>query len=137
MTLKFSRRRKLFLLITLIWLTSCSHQKIKIGIQPYANVDSAIIDTIAKALKNAYHAEVIILVKRALPENAFINIKSARYRADSLLRDLIKNKPDSIDYIIGLTSNDISTTKRDNQGRVKQPFSKYTDWGVFGLGFIR
>jgi archaemetzincin len=70
-----------------------------------------------------------------LPPEAFVQIKSPRYRADSLLRFLLKVKPDTVDYMMGLTSHDISTTKRDKGGRMLKPESKYRDWGVFGLGF--
>ena len=45
-------------------------------------------------------------------------------------------KPDSVDYILGLTAHDISTTKRNENGLVKEPASKYEDWGVFGLGYM-
>ncbi len=44
-------------------------------------------------------------------------------------------KPDTIDYIMGLTSQDVSTTKRDESGEIKLPKEKYTDWGVLGLGY--
>ncbi len=72
---------------------------------------------------------------KKLPEKAFVNIKSPRYRADSLLIELSKNRPDSIGFILGITSKDISTTKRGLDGNIKKPKSKYTDWGVFGLGY--
>lgn len=46
-----------------------------------------------------------------------------------------EEKPDSVDFIIGLTSKDISITKRDKRGNIKKPETKYADWGIFGLGF--
>ena len=46
-----------------------------------------------------------------------------------------QNKPDSIDFVLGITSKDISMTKRDAKGEIKNPKSKYLDWWVFGLGF--
>lgn len=64
-----------------------------------------------------------------------MHLKTPRYRADSLLIDLAQHKPDSLDYIIGLTQVDISTTKRDAQGQILTPIEKYTDWGIFGLGY--
>jgi archaemetzincin len=42
---------------------------------------------------------------------------------------------DSIDFVMGITAADISTTKRDRFGSIKEPKEKYTDWGVFGLGY--
>ena len=52
-----------------------------------------------------------------------------------MLIDLLKHKPDSISYILGVTSKDISTTKRNSDGTTKTPESKYSDWGIFGLGY--
>ena len=44
-------------------------------------------------------------------------------------------KPDSIHHILGLTTKDISTTKKDALGNTRKPEKKYKDWGVFGLGY--
>lgn len=107
-----------------------------IGIQPIGNVKSSLIDTLQATIQNVYHFEsVIVMDKRVLPPSAFISVKSPRYRADSIIRILKREKPDSIDYIIGITNKDISTTKRNRHGKVLQPESKYLDWGIFGLGF--
>lgn len=38
-----------------------------------------------------------------------------------------KNKVDSLDFILGLTSKDISVTKKDKRGKVKNPTYKYGD----------
>jgi len=84
---------------------------------------------------STYNLSVVIFEEKALPENAFVNVKTPRYRADSLLRHLRKMKHDSISYIMGLTDSDISTTRREKNGRIKEPASKYDDWGIFGLGF--
>lgn len=122
----------------LIFLTSlsCSHKELHIAIQPYKGFEAHLVDSIAKSLQDAYQARITILPARALPENAFVNIKSPRYRADSLLKDLHLHKPEDVDYIIGLTNSDISTTKRDQYDRVREPSYKYSDWGIFGLGYM-
>ena len=91
-----------------------------------------LIEKSAKSINSAYYSEKEI---DAALGNAFVNIKSPRYRADSLLIDLFQNRPDSIDYLLGITSKDISTTKRDSKGNIRQPKSKYLDWGIFGLGY--
>jgi archaemetzincin len=106
-----------------------------IGLQPLGGFDKGLMDTISGTLKSIYGFNVVLLENSELPAHAFVQIKSPRYRADSLLRYLLKIKPDTIDYIMGLTSQDISTTKRDRNGRMLQPESKYLDWGIFGLGF--
>lgn len=127
--------RKFILFIITILVFSCSNKPKQIGIQPYGNIDKKIVDSISLILKRTYKAKVVVLTRKALPKSAFVSIKSPRYRADSLLIHLLKNKPDTIDYVLGITSKDISTTMRDSQGNIKIPKSKYLDWGVFGLGY--
>nr|WP_321227825.1 matrixin family metalloprotease [uncultured Psychroserpens sp.] len=127
--------KKLLVLISILALLSCSTKTKTIGIQPYGDIDSKVLDAMTEILKTSYQTQVYVLDKKELPQEAFINIKSPRYRADSLLIDLKKQCPDSIDYIIGITSKDISTTKRNANGDIKTPESKYSDWGIFGLGY--
>tara|TARA_R110000751_G_scaffold59972_4_gene125531 strand:+ start:173 stop:781 length:609 start_codon:yes stop_codon:yes gene_type:complete len=127
--------KKLLVLISILALFSCSTKTKTIGIQPYGDIDSKVLDAMTEILKTSYQTQVYVLDKKKLPQEAFINIKSPRYRADSLLIDLKKQCPDSIDYIIGITSKDISTTKRNTNGDIKTPESKYSDWGIFGLGY--
>lgn len=111
-------------------------QTIVIGIRPYENFDRALIDTLQISIKQIYGFKTVVLPHVSMPVNAFVDSKSPRYRADTLIRVLKREKPDTIDFIIGLTDLDISTTKRDNEGNIKKPEYKYKDWGVFGLGFV-
>ncbi len=128
---------KNILLVSLfLGVISCSTNKIEVvGIQTYDKFDPQLVDTIRSAIQNVYGIQVKILKDKSLPKSAFVNIKSPRYRADSLIRILRREKPKSIDCVIGLVAEDISTTKRDRIGKVKNPETKYADWGVFGLGF--
>ncbi len=130
--------------LLLIWFFTLSCNNIKfnedgskpvIALQPYGNIDANYIDSVAASLTKMYHSKVIILETKALPASSFVNIKSPRYRADILIRLLKTQKPDSVDFILGLTNKDISTTKRDAFGNIKKPESRYKDWGVFGLGY--
>jgi archaemetzincin len=105
-----------------------------IGLQPLDGFEKSLMDSISVSLKKTYGYRVVILQDQKLPIQAFISIKTPRYRADSLLRFLLRTKPDSVDFIMGLTKKDISTTKRDRNGHIKQPESKYRDWGIFGIG---
>jgi len=129
----------LILFLSSFLVFSCYHvdsKKKVLGIQPYGNVKQSLIDTIQQTIQQVYEFEsIIILERQALPKSAFINIKSPRYRADSIIKILKREKPDTIDYIIGITTKDISTTKRNNNGEVLKPKSKYVDWGIFGLGY--
>ncbi|NRD24436.1 matrixin family metalloprotease [Winogradskyella litoriviva] len=121
--------------IFLLFCFSCSTKPKLIGIQPFGNIDQNSISVITKNLTKTYNCNVVVLNNKEIPNTAFVNIKSPRYRADSLLIHLIKIKPDSIDYILGVTSKDISITKRDSNGDIKKPENKYSDWGIFGLGY--
>ena len=106
-----------------------------VGIQPFGNLNPALVDTIKHSIEDVYGFKVEVLSDRKLPQTAFIHLKSPRYRADSIIRLLKREKPDDIDFVIGILNKDISTTKHDKQGNIKTPTSKYADWGVFGLGY--
>ena len=64
------------------------------------------------------------LAKPMFP-SAFTELKTPRYRADSIIRLLKRSKPDSVHYVVGLTSRDISTTKRESDGSIKKTVFKY------------
>lgn len=106
-----------------------------IAIQPYGTIQHRQVDSVAASLARMYLSRVHILKSVALPASSYVMIKSPRYRADVLIRLLKTQKPDTIDFILGITNQDISTTKRDAFGRIKTPESRYKDWGVFGLGY--
>lgn len=106
-----------------------------IAIQPLSEFPFHLTDTIRKSIEDYYHFNTVVYEVVEMPKTSYINIKTPRYRADSLLRFLRNIKPDSINYIIGLTIKDISTTKYATNGEIKPPTFKYKDWGVFGLAF--
>ena len=121
----------------LIILSSCQKKhEIVIAIQPLGNFENNLSDTVKNALQEFYGYKVVILKKQEIPKSTFVNIRSPRYRADLLIKYFKKNKPDSVDYIIALTNQDISITKRNNLGIIKEPKSKYIDFGIFGLGYM-
>lgn len=124
--------------LVLVALSSCSEKGLSrctVGIQPYGSIPSIWLDSIAVALEREHGTRVYVLPKRLPPAAAFTTIKTPRYRADSLLRHLLHIKPDSVDLIIGVIRHDMSTTKYGEDGQVLEPASRYTDWGVFGLGY--
>lgn len=124
------------ILLILFCLSACSNPKEKhVGLQLYDSFDKTLADTVANTLKHIYGFEVTVLEPIAIPQSTFTQVKSPRYRADKLIKILKTNKPDSLDYLMGLIEKDISTTKRDKNGKVKKPLSRYQDWGIFGLGY--
>jgi archaemetzincin len=128
-------KKLLFFLSSLFLITCTNDSKTIVGVQPFDEFPTTISDSISSAINKVYNFKTITLKQKELPQSAFTTIKSPRYRADSLLKFLKRTKPDSINYIIGLTTKDISTTKRNKDGSIKKPKSRYTDWGVFGLGY--
>ena len=126
-----------FVLFTFL-LFSCNkitkaNASLTVGILPYASFSKAKTDSVAAIIKKYYNVKVVVLPPTKLPQSAFINLKSPRYRADSLLR-YQKRIIDTLDFILGLTDKDISTTKRGPFGKIKTPTWKYNDWGIMGLG---
>lgn len=61
--------------------------------------------------------------------------KGKRYAASAVIRHLRETMPDTVQYIAGITNEDIYTTKQDKWGNVKQPESTYKIWGILGLGY--
>lgn len=130
-------KRFLALLLFTVALFSCTENRQKrVAIQPFGSFDSSLKDSVVASIEKTYGFEVITLPSQELPSSAFINVKSPRYRADSIIRILRRQKPEEYDLVLGLTSSDISTTKRDKDGNTLKPEYKYEDWGVFGLGFV-
>ena len=123
MVKKFQYPGSLLFIVTLISVISCQREPIKIAIQPFNGVNKLYVASAKSAIEDHFDAEVIVLAYRPLPANCWYEPRN-RYRADSLIHFLKSQKPDSITKIIGLTNQDISTTK-----------GKYVDWGILGLGF--
>lgn len=117
------------LLLPWIFFLSCHSDTVKtvqrsdiIAIQPLDNPKLASVSELCKNIQNFYGCKVIILPNREKPISSFYK-KRQRYRADSLLIFLEAHKPDSVNFIVGLTDEDISAT-----------VTGYKDWGVFGYG---
>ena len=117
------------LLLLWIFFLSCHSDTVRqpkksdiIAILPLGNPKVTSIEKLSENIRQFYGCQVVILPSKNLPSSAFYK-KRNRYRADSLLIFLENLKPDSVDFIVGLTDNDISAS-----------VSKYKDWGVFGYG---
>jgi archaemetzincin len=110
-------------------------KRVVVGILPLEYKKGNDLIALKDSLEKNLSIRVHILRNKELIQSHFVNIKSPRYRADSIIRWIRRTKPDTIDYMIGITPKDISTTKKDKEGNIKKPESRYKDWGVFGLGF--
>lgn len=105
-------------------------------LQPLGEVSARHLDSVDIALRREHGVEVLRAAPVPLPKHAFVNVRAPRYRADSLIAWLRSIKPDTVDRIMGLTTVDISATKRDQTGAIKAPSWKYTDFGIFGLARV-
>lgn len=131
--------RHLSILIAALLVASCTNSKTTnetvVGLLPYEDISAEKTLFIKKAIEEYYGVTVYVLNAKTLPESAFIDIKSPRYRADSLIAIQKRTKSDTIDYVMGLTEKDISVTKRGIDGNIKKPEWRYNDFGVMGLGY--
>lgn len=93
------------------------------------------VDTVTSILQKVYGVKTVIAKDQELYPKAYIDLKSPRYRADSIIKFQQKEINNSIDYVLGLTSKDISVTKKDASGNIKKPEYKYQDWGIMGLAY--
>lgn len=125
-----------WLVLCLTCLTSCinTHHSERVALQPLGGFNEAWMDSISVSIEDIYGLETVVRSDMDIPKSTFINVKSPRYRADKLLKFLNAVRTDTVHYIQGLTMFDISTTKHGKYGKVKEPESKYYDWGIFGLG---
>lgn len=126
----------LFFIVASFLFVSCNNSKpTSIAIQPYGEVNRQQLQWISEGLATIYQTPILVNPAIPLPKSAFVHIKSPRYRADKLIKQLKNIKSDTVSYLLGFTVQDISTTKRTALGLTKQPESKYGDWGIFGLGY--
>lgn len=129
--------KKFIIILSLLFLNcqNNSTQKLTVGIQPYGDFPKDKTDTIAKTIADFYQIKTVVLPAKELYKEAFTEVKSPRYRADKMINLQKKNKVDSLDFVLGLTSKDISVTKKDKWGKIKTPTYKYADWGIMGLAY--
>jgi len=125
--------------LLLMFLSGCGNKTTSpdtvVALLPYKGIDADKVIETKKAIETYYGIQVQILDAKVLPQEAFINVKSPRYRADSLIHIQNCMIPDGTDYILGLTERDISVTKRGTNGKIKSPEWKYADFGIMGLAY--
>lgn len=93
----------------------------KVHLQPLDDGSRAYTSYILSEVKKIY-PDVILHEPIAMPRHAWYSPKK-RYRADSLIVWL-KNRMKKGEVVVGITTKDISTTKKE-----------VGDYGVMGLGF--
>ena len=129
---------RFILLVFSYLLLSCSNSidsTTIVQIKQYNGFPKQELDTVVSTIESFYKVKVDVLKNQELYSSAFINVKSPRYRADSIIKFQKREINDTIDFILGLTHRDISTTKTDKSGKTKEPKYKYQDWGIMGLAY--
>ena len=114
----------LLILLAILSLRLSSAAHIVVAIQPLGKVDSALIQSATARLESTIVVTVIVLPVQPLPQEAYYAPRN-RYRADKLLDWLALNTPPQYGKVIGITAQDISTTK-----------DEFPDWGIFGLAYL-
>lgn len=106
-----------------------------VGIVVLNDFKQEYFEGIKTNIESYYKCKCVLLNTIQLPKNCITTIKEKRYRADSIIYFLKSVKPDSVDFILGLTNENISNTKYDSRGKIRIPVYYFIDISVFGLGF--
>ena len=100
-----------------------------------SRINQKYIDSIHSHLSLNFSFPINVYTIKSVPDNAKSTMHKGRYRADSLLRFLERNFSDTALKVIYLTHYDITCSKKDSKTKkIKEPQSRYIDWGIFGLG---
>jgi archaemetzincin len=92
-----------------------------IAIQPFGDVDPALIRSVSSHIESVFRADVIELPSRPLPAAAYYRPRN-RYRGERVLADLEARTPSRLSKVLGIMSRDLSVSKHD-----------VYDWGVLGV----
>ncbi|MCB0697107.1 MAG: matrixin family metalloprotease [Chitinophagaceae bacterium] len=104
-----------------------------IELQPFEYDRSVKPQLLSSKIRVAYGFRTIINPELSLPNDLLNFEKGRRYDAPRVLKYLKELKSDSNALIVGITSADIYTSKRDRSGKIRKPEYKYKIWGIFGL----
>ena len=124
------------LIASICFAYSCTTKPQTIALQPLGTVEAELITQLQGAIEEYYQINVVVMPQISVPQEAYINVKKPRYRADKLLAYLSNSNKNKHSYVLGITNVDISTTKKNTVGAMLKPASKYYDWGVMGLGYM-
>lgn len=99
------------------------HNKKLVILQPMHSFSAKTLLYLKDSIEQFYPVKVIIAPLKEFPANVYYQPRN-RYRADSTIKWLKQIVPDSVRLIVGITDEDISTSK-----------GLYKDYGVMGLGY--
>ncbi len=117
---KFFNSLVLVMIFLIVGCESSQNKKV-IVLQPFENFSQKRVLEVQKKM-DEFSFTVMVNKPIPFPEGSYYPERN-RYRADFIIR-FLKDRVGKDTIIIGLTHNDISTTKGEHK-----------DWGVMGLGY--
>ncbi|RXK60802.1 hypothetical protein ESA94_10095 [Lacibacter luteus] len=126
--------QRIYLFVFLFFVCSCGNRNKPIAIkepknkpvillQPLSFNDSPTLVFLKDSIEQFYPVTIEIAKLQQFPPHCYYKPRN-RYRADSAIKWLKQGKPVSVRAIVGITKEDVSTTK-----------SGQVDFGVMGLGY--
>jgi archaemetzincin len=94
----------------------------KIMLLPLGKINNATVKNIFDSLQQIF-PDVVLMKKELMPAFAYTGAPRHRYRADTLIH-WMKRRAKENEVYLGITSFDISSTKKDT-----------SDYGIMGLGY--
>lgn len=120
-------------ILMLMFLVSCEEKqqasavnsvtKPVVVLQPLQRFDMSMLPALADSIEAFYPLTVHIAPLKKLPAHIYYKPRN-RHRADRIIHWLRLNMDDSVRVVVGLTSLDISSTRKGNY-----------DYGIMGLGY--
>lgn len=108
-----------------LWMGAAVAAEPVVCFQPLGRHEPYLVQAAARGVRVVYGFPVQLLPATDFPTSAWTPARK-RWRADHLLDWLAQTRPEACSMVVGLTSEDISTTK-----------GPHDDWGVFGLAQIK
>jgi archaemetzincin len=111
---------------------------------PLGDVPAGEVEEVRQTLLRYYDLRITVASPTAFPAyttneavgKVMKTVLPLRYRADSLLRFLNREKKGKHDYVLGVANVDITCTNRYENGQIQFPAWMHADWGIFGLGYL-
>ena len=108
-------------------------------IVPLGNVSAGEVEEVRQTLLYYYDLRITVAQPSTFPAyttneavgKVMKTVFPLRYRADSLLRFLNREKRGKFDYVLGVANVDITCTHRYDNGQIMFPAWMHADWGIF------
>ena len=111
-----------------------SNKQKSIAIQPFGDFDTIQLNYISREIESFYGNNTIVLKPGTIPPGFLLADEVSLYSADSLLRLLSFSLNKDIVEVIGLTDQEIYTTKKNSRSGYKT-VPDYTIRSVFGMSY--